>query len=142
MSSSPSLLSCPRRRASSNRCGGNQGRALPFVQSGDYWIVRFRGRCLQPDVVESACVAYFPVDSRNENLPEKCIHPNCASRPGGSCCRLFVARPRAPATWLSRLEGMTWDFPSRSAPCSGSHAGQTRCNRWLQGTTVGCIPIV
>src|SRR5262249_53198050 len=31
----------------------------------------------------------IPVDSRNENLPEKCIHQNCASRPGGSCCRFF-----------------------------------------------------
>src|SRR5262249_19112591 len=37
------------------------------------------------------------VDSRNENLPEKCIHQNYASRPGGSRCRFFVACMRAPA---------------------------------------------
>src|SRR5262249_30124086 len=39
---------------------------------------------------KSACAAYFCVDSRNENLPEKCIHQNCASRPGGSCCRFLL----------------------------------------------------
>src|SRR5262249_45747055 len=45
---------------------------------------------------KSACVAYFPVDSRNENLPEKCIHQNCATGPGGTPRGIFVARtPRA-----------------------------------------------
>src|SRR6516165_6456455 len=31
----------------------------------------------------------FPVDSRNENLPEKCIHQNYASRPGRYAARDF-----------------------------------------------------
>src|SRR5215813_314429 len=40
---------------------------------------------------KSACAAYFCVDSRNENLPEKCIHQNYArAGPAGAvagfCC--------------------------------------------------------
>src|SRR6516165_553782 len=44
---------------------------------------------------KSACAAYFCVDSCNENLPEKCIHQNYASRPGGSCCRFCCAHASA-----------------------------------------------
>ena len=48
------------------------------------------------DVVESACGRDFFVDSRNENLPEKCIQQNCASRPGRHAARDFLFRaPRA-----------------------------------------------
>jgi hypothetical protein len=53
------------------------------------------------DVVESTCGRDFLVDSRNENLPEKCIHQNCASRPGcfGRRVLLKIRRdaPKPPA---------------------------------------------
>src|SRR5215813_6877606 len=107
MSSSPSRLSCPRKRASSNRRGGNRM------------------------FVESACAAYFPVDSRNENLPEKCIHQNYASRPGRHAARDFCCAGAVP-------------FPEDTKRCVKAAAprGQTRCNRWLQETVVGWVPIV
>src|SRR5262249_19914600 len=38
---------------------------------------------------KSACATYFCDDSRNENLPEKYIHQNCASRPGRHAARDF-----------------------------------------------------
>src|SRR5262249_9282328 len=69
---------------------------------------------------KSACVAHFSVDSRNENLPEKCIHQNCASRPGGSRCRVFLACMRAPAVRLSvgdRAED-EMGFETRGVACS------------------------
>jgi len=38
----------------------------------------------------------FPVDSRNENLPEKRTHQHCAGRDGrNSASGLFIARARA-----------------------------------------------
>src|SRR5262249_61358897 len=53
---------------------------------------------------KSACVAYFPVDSRNENLPEKCIHQNYASRPGWYAARDFCCAGAA-CLPLRREEG-------------------------------------
>src|SRR5262249_121303 len=72
---------------------------------------------------KSACVAYFPVDSRNENLPEKCIHQNCASRPGWYAARDFCCAGAA-CLPLRREEGE----PNR--PLSV----RLGCNRWLQET--------
>ena len=40
---------------------------------------------------------HFPLDSRNENLPEKRVHRNYASRPAGCRFGFFVARPQAAA---------------------------------------------
>jgi len=38
----------------------------------------------------------FPVDSRNENLPEKRIHQTCAGRDGRNMASdVFIARTRA-----------------------------------------------
>jgi hypothetical protein len=37
---------------------------------------------------------HFPVDSRNENLPEKRIHRNCAGRPGRDAAPGFLLRGR------------------------------------------------
>ena len=74
----------------------------------------------------------FPVDSRNENLPEKCIHQNYASRPGGSRRRLFVARTRARAKRLSvgdREEGDDMGFETRGVPSFGP---LMHGNQWLQ----------
>src|SRR6516165_3188370 len=64
---------------------------------------------------KSACAAYFCVDSRNENLPEKCIHQNYASRPGGSCCRFLLRaceRRRCGFGW--GLKGTTWGFQTEA----------------------------
>src|SRR5262249_49013891 len=40
--------------------------------------------------------SHFPVDSRNENLPEKRTHQNYASRPGRDAAASLVARTPAP----------------------------------------------
>jgi hypothetical protein len=40
---------------------------------------------------------YKPLDSCNENLPEKSIHRNYASRPGEDRTGLFAARTQAAA---------------------------------------------
>src|SRR5262245_12419824 len=75
---------------------------------------------------KSACAAYFCVDSRNENLPEKCIHQNYASRPGGSCCR-FLLRPcerrRCGFGW--GLKGTTWGFQTEAYLVRPAHAPQS-----------------
>src|SRR5262249_4648580 len=52
-------------------------------------IVARQKHC-HPGIAKTACAAHFPVDSRNENLPEKRIHQSYASRPrrraaAGSC---------------------------------------------------------
>src|SRR5262245_64575322 len=39
----------------------------------------------------SSDLTHFPVDSRNENLPEKRIHQNYARRPGGMPRRAFCS---------------------------------------------------
>src|SRR5215475_8252213 len=70
---------------------------------------------------KSACAAYFCVDSRNENLPEKCIHQNYASRPGGSRCRFFVACMRAPGFGWG-LKGTTWRLRD-DMEVKGRHGG-------------------
>jgi len=61
-----------------------------------------------------ACAAHFPVDWRNENLPEKCTHRNCASR-------------QTPLRVLVAPKGMPFDPPSWS----------DLRNHWLQETAVG-----
>jgi hypothetical protein len=45
--------------------------------------------------LEAATIKFthFPLDSRNENLPEKRIHRNYASRPGGMPRRAFCCAP-------------------------------------------------
>src|SRR5215468_2561135 len=48
-----------------------------------------RRQAKSAEIANLGCVAYFPVDSRNENLPEKCIQQNCASRPGGKPLPVF-----------------------------------------------------
>ena len=62
----------------------------------------------------------MPVDSRNENLPEKCIHQNCASRPGGSCCRFFCCAHASAgdAAFAWGLEGDDMGFQARGVPRS------------------------
>src|SRR5215831_15408625 len=75
---------------------------------------------------KSACAAYFCVDSRNENLPEKCIHQNYASRPGGSCCRFLLRaceRRRCGFGW--GLKGTTWGFQTEAYLVRPAHAPQS-----------------
>src|SRR5262249_581020 len=67
---------------------------------------------------KSACVAYFPVDSRNENLPEKCIHQNCASRPGRYAARDFCCAG-APCLARRREQGGPTPPPSVRRDATG-----------------------
>src|SRR5215472_11615263 len=81
---------------------------------------------------KSACAAYFCVDSRNENLPEKCIHQNCASRPGGSCCRFLLRaceRRRCGFGW--GLKGTTWGFQTEAYLVRPAHAPQSSVAKWV-----------
>src|SRR5215472_691167 len=50
--------------------------------------------------------SHDPLDSCNENLPEKCIHRSYASRPDGTPAGLFVARTHIAAVLsvFSRVE--------------------------------------
>jgi hypothetical protein len=56
-----------------------------------------------------------PLDSRNENLPEKRIHRKYASRPGGRPRRVFLLRARKPRpraaglSYLQKKQGNTGD---------------------------------
>jgi hypothetical protein len=61
---------------------------------------------------------HFPLDSRNENLPEKRIHRNYASRPGGRPRRAFCCAPasRGRARRVSRVCRKTGKY-RRSQPC-------------------------
>src|SRR4029453_3379939 len=80
---------------------------------------------------KSACVPCFSVDSRNENLPEKCIHQNCASRPGRHAARDFCYASAACLPLKIRKDA------SKRPP-----QGHTRCNRWLRETFAGSIPLL
>src|SRR5262249_52380617 len=63
----------------------------------------------------------FPLDSCNENLPEKRIHRNYASRPGGRPRRVFCC------AHASRGQPLTSDARHRTHACRHGDA-----DRWLQ----------
>src|SRR5262245_15920470 len=107
MSSSPSRLSCPRKRASSNRRGGNRMSSSP----------------LAPRI--------FPLTRVTRIFQKNVFTKTAPAGPGGTPLGIFCC---AGAVL----------FPEDTKRCVKAAAprGQTRCNRWLQETVFGWVPIV